>query len=328
MNTFDLTTEYLGLKLRNPFIVSSSGLTSTFEGVKKCEEAGAAAVVLKSIFEEQIASESASLERYNDYPEAADYLAAYTEQNALREYIDLIEKCAKECDIPVIASINCSEVGSWVEYARHFESAGAAAIELNIFTIPSSPSTTSAEVEAHYLSVVEAVMKVVSVPVSVKIPQNFTAPINIVQQLYFRGVKGVTMFNRFYTPDVDLRKVALKSGGVFSTAEELSTILRWVAISSAEVPLVDVAASTGIHSSEAAAKALLCGAKAVEVCTILYKNGVDYLPELVKGLVDWAKGEYFTSVAEFRGKLAVKSERNAVVYERAQFMKHFSTFEG
>lgn len=328
MNSFDLTTSYLGLTLRNPFIVSSCGLTSTYEKVKACEEAGAGAVVLKSIFEEQISAESAQLECYNDYPEAADYLAGYTEQNALREYIELIRACADGCNIPVIASINCSTSGNWVSYAQEFERAGASAIELNIFALASSPSTSSAEIESHYLQIVEAVKKVVTIPLSVKLPNTLSAPVNMVQQLYFRGIKGVTMFNRFYTPDVDLKKLSLHSAGVFSSPEELNNSLRWVALASAGVPIIDIAASTGIHTWESAAKAILCGARVAELCTTLYKNGLDSLSPMINEFTQWAKMEGFSTMRDIQGKLNSKSEQNAEIHERAQFMRYFSTFEG
>ncbi len=328
MNAIDLTTNYLGISLKNPFIVSSSGLTSTFEKVKQCEEAGASAVVLKSIFEEQMAAEGASLESYSDYPEAADYLRGYVEQNALSQYTELIAKCAKECSIPVIASINCSQVGSWTKYARDFENAGAAAIELNIFTLPSKATTTSAEVEAHYMEIVEKVQKEISIPLSVKIPENFSAPINIVQQLYYRGVKGVTMFNRFYAPDVDLRKVTLNASSPLSTPEEIHTLLRWVALASAEVPIIDIAASTGIHNAEGALKAVLCGATVVEFCSTLYKNGLDYLPTIIKEFKEWAENENYSSISDMRAKLNSKHEKNAEIHERAQFMRYFSSYNG
>ncbi|MFI3286881.1 MAG: dihydroorotate dehydrogenase-like protein [Rikenellaceae bacterium] len=327
MNTFNLTTSYLGLSLKNPFIVSSSGLTSTFKKVKACEEAGAGAVVLKSIFEEQISAQSAQMQQYNDYPEAADYLSGYMEQNALNEYITLIKECAENCEIPIIASINCSTSGSWVSYAQEFERAGAAAIELNIFALAASPSTTSAEIEAHYLSIVEAVKKVVNIPIAVKIPATFSAPVNMVQQLYFRAIKGVTMFNRFYTPDIDLKKLSVISSGVFSAPEELNSTLRWIALASTGVPIIDIAASTGIHTWQGAAKAFLCGARVVQLCTTLYKNGIDTLPTIIKDFKEWAQSEGFLSMQDIQGKLNTKNEQNAEIHERAQFMRYFSTFE-
>ncbi len=325
---FDYTTTYLGLPLKNPFIISSSGLTSTPQKVQKCEAMGAGAVVLKSIFEEQMLGEAASMENYSAYPEAAEYLAGYTKQEGLRNYLNLVGECAKSCNIPIIASINCYDSGSWIEYAKEIEIAGAAAIELNIFSVCSDPNTTSSEIESRFLSIAEAVNSSVSIPVSIKIPSNFTAPLNLIQGLYFRGIKGVTMFNRFYSPDIDLKKLAPHSSGVFSQPEELSSVLRWVALSSAKLPLIEIATSTGIHSAEAAAKAILCGATTVQLCTVLYQKGIEYLETIINDFKTWAHTHNYTSVNEFRGKLSAKEHSSSEIYERAQFMKYFSTFEG
>lgn len=320
----NLSTSYLGLQLKNPFIVSSSGLTSTFDKVKACVEAGAAAVVLKSIFEEQMASEAAALEQYSSYPEAADYLSGYVEHNALQEYITLIEKCSHTFTIPIIASINCHDAGTWVDYAQHIEKAGAAAIELNIFTLPGDPNISSAEIDAHYLAVIERVKRSVSIPIAIKIPSSFSAPLNIVQQLYYRGVKGVAMFNRFYSPDIDIERMKVISAGVFSHHEELYHVLRWVAMASTAVPLIDIVASTGVHSGEAAVKALLSGARAVEVCSALYEQGVDYLSVMIADMERWMERHSIDKTSDFIGKLNAESHKNAEIYERAQFMKYFS----
>lgn len=325
MNSLDLTTTYLGLKLRNPFIVSSSGLTSTYENVVACQDAGAGAVILKSIFEEQISGEATSLEQYSDYPEAADYLSSYVENSAIGEYLELIERCSKGCEIPIIASINCSSKGSWIDYARQIQSAGAAALELNIFVMPTDSSTTSVQIEAKYLSIVESVIGVVSIPISVKLPMNFTSPLNIVQQLHFRGVKGVTMFNRFYSPDIDTAALKVSSAGVMSHPEELSNVIRWLAMASAQLPLIDIAASTGIHSAQGAIKALLSGATVVELCSVLYAKKVDYLSVIIEEFTAWASQHSYDSVSQFRGLLNAKSQKSAEIYERAQFMRYFST---
>lgn len=320
----NLATSYLGLQLKNPFIVSSSGLTSTFEKVGACAEAGAAAVVLKSIFEEQIDSEAASLEQYSSYPEAVDYLSGYVEHNALQEYLKLIEKCSQSYTIPIIASINCRDAGTWVDFAQQIERAGAAAIELNIFSLPSDPNISAGEMEAHYFAVVEKVKLAVSIPITVKIPSSFSAPLNIVQQLYYRGIKGVAMFNRFYSPDIDIERMKVSSAGVFSHSEELYHVLRCVAMASSAVPLIDIAASTGVHSGSAAVKAMLSGARVVEVCSVLYQNGVGYLGEMIGDMENWMDRHSIVSTADFIGRLNAESHKNAEVYERAQFMKYFS----
>ncbi len=325
MNTkFDLSTYYLGLTLKNPIVITSSIHTSTVENVIECAEAGAGAVVLKSIFEEEILQEAATLQQHEQYPEAADYLTGYSQLGALGEYINLIEQCSQRCEIPIIASINCSSIGKWIDYAVQIERAGASALELNIFLMPSDANVSGADIEQKYLDIVQSVKDVVSIPLSVKLPRNFTAPLNLVQQLYFRGVKAVTMFNRFYSPDVELRNHTLRSSNVFSTESELSEILRWVSLSSTHVPLVDVLASGGVHSAEAAIKAILCGATAVGICSLVYRRGVVVIPSMISEIEKWASENNFKTVKDMRGVLSAKDGENAEIAERAQFMKYFS----
>lgn len=321
---FDFSTQYLGLMLKNPFVVASSGLTSTLDKVIQCAEAGAGAVVLKSIFEEQIKAEADRMSQYNDYPEAAEYLGAYTQSNALKNYLELIEESSKACDIPIIASINCSSSEGWVDYAVQIERAGAAALELNIFLLPTLANQTSSEVEAKYLSIVERVLSVISIPLSVKLSDHFTAPLNMIQQLYFRGVKGVTLFNRFYTPDVDINRERVHSGGVFSSPVELGQRLRWVGLTRSEVPLIDVALSGGVHSFEDIIKGLLCGADVVQLCSVLYDKGLDNIAEMLRGAEIWALKNKYNSLKDFAGKLSARSVSSSEIFERAQFMKYFS----
>ncbi len=322
---FDFSVNYLGLKLKNPFIVASSGLTSTLEGVKKCENAGAGAVVLKSIFEEQLNSEAANMAQYNDYPEAADYLNQYVAGAALTEYLELISQASAQCAIPVIASINCSSQGEWSKYAKQIESAGAAALELNIFLMPSTPDTTGQELEAQYLDIAQSVLDVINIPLTVKLSTNFTSPLNMVQKLCFRGVKGVTLFNRFYTPDININKESVESAGVFSTADELGTRLRWIGLASSQIPQIDIAVSGGVHTPACATKALLCGAKTIQLCTTLYKNGVESLANFIEELEAWALSNEYSSVSDFACKLNPKqSKDHSEIYERAQFMRYFS----
>lgn len=325
MRKVNLQTKYLGLTLSNPIIVSSSGLTSTLEKVKECEAAGAGAVVLKSIFEEQISSEAGSLESYSDYPEAADYLKGYIAQNAVAEYLKLIEDASAECKIPIIASINCSTKGNWVEYARQIERAGASALELNIFLMPTDSEMLSEQIERHYLEIVESVKSVINMPLAVKLPQGLTSPLSMIRELYYRGVKGVTLFNRFYSPDIDIEKMKVINSSVFSTSADLSQALRWTALSSVSVPLVDVAISTGVHSGEAAIKGLLAGAKAIEVCSVLYANGVEYIQTIVATMEQWCARHDADTVEQFSGRLNAAKRKDATIYERAQFMKYFSS---
>lgn len=325
MSKVNLQTKYLGLTLNNPLIVSSSGLTSTLEKVKQAAAAGAGAIVLKSIFEEQMSNQASDLEQYCDYPEASDYLKGYLSSNAIGEYLQLIETASKECDIPIIASINCSNKGSWVDYALKMEAAGAAAIELNIFLMPTEREVDAAQIEAHYLDVVQSVKDVISVPLTVKLPQGFTSPLAMIKELYYRGIKGVTLFNRFYSPDIDIDKMKVINGAVFSAAGELSQPLRWAALSSVAVPLVDVAISTGVHSGEDVIKGLLAGATAVSLCSVLYQNGIDYISTITAAMERWMARNNFDTIEQFRGKLNASQRKDSTIYERAQFMKYFSS---
>lgn len=324
----NLTTKYLGLTLKNPLIVSSSGLTSSIEKLRAAAAAGAGAVVLKSIFEEQLTQKAGSLEAYTDYPEAADYLRGYVASGAMDDYLTLIRKAKAELTIPIIASINCSTSGDWVTYAKQIESAGADALELNIFVLPTNPDEDSEAIEARYLEVAATVRAGTELPISVKLPQGFTNPLYMIRQLYYRGIKGVVLFNRFYSPDIDLNKMAVVSGGVFSSPADLYAPLRWTALASDKTPLIDVAVSSGVHSGQAALKALLSGAKAVEVCSVLYDQGVDYLQTMLVDMERWLADHQYPSVESIVGKLNAKQEKDAVIFERAQFMKYFSALKG
>lgn len=323
----NLTTKYLGLTLKNPLMVSSSGLTSSIEKLRAAAAAGAGAVVLKSIFEEQLIQKAGSLEAYTDYPEAADYLRTYVASGAMDEYLTLIRQAKAELTIPVIASINCTTSGDWVAYAQQIEQAGADALELNIFVLPTDPDEDSASIEARYLAVAAAVRAATELPISVKLPQGFTNPLYMIRQLYYRGIKGVVLFNRFYSPDIDLNKLQVVSGGTFSSPEELHAPLRWTALAAAKTPLIDVAVSSGVHSGEAALKALLSGAKAVEVCSVLYAQGVDYLQTMLVDMERWLADHQFSSVEAITGMLDAQREKDAAIFERAQFMKYFSALK-
>lgn len=321
----NLTTKYLGLTLRNPLIVSSSGLTSSIEKLRAASSAGAGAVVLKSIFEEQLTAKASSLEVYSDYPEAADYLRGYVQGGAMNEYLELIRQASTELTIPIIASINCSTAGEWVTYAKQVEQAGASALELNIFTLATDPTLTGEKIEEKYLAIVAAVRHATNLPLSIKLPQGFTNPLHIIEQLYYRGVKGVVLFNRFYSPDIDIEKMTVISAGVMSTSNELHNPLRYTALASAKTPLIDIAISTGVHSGADAVKALLVGARGVELCSVLYEQGIDHLGVILSQIEKWAERKNYTKISDFQGLLDASREKDIEIYERAQFMKYFST---
>ena len=316
----DSSTVYMNLKLRNAIIVGSSGLTGTPDKVKACADAGAGAVVLKSIFEEQIESELGKMSHEGSwYPEAADYISSYGMQDAISRYLKLIEDSAKT-DIPVIPSIHCFGKGKWIEFAKNFENAGAGAIELNAFILPSDPRRTGRENEKIILDIVSDIKSRTSIPVSVKIGSYFSSVLNFVKELDARGVDAIVLFNRFFRINFDIENLKIVDGSFFSSPAETEPVLRWVSLLS-PVTSCDIAASTGIHDGEAVIKQLLCGANAVQVCSTLYKNGLGVLSDIHGFIADWMRRHNYSSIEDFRGILSQKSSSNPAEYQRVQFMK-------
>ncbi len=323
----DLSTTYMGLKLKNPLIVGSSGMTESIGGVMKSAEAGAGAVVLKSLFEEQIHNESGYAIETNEqqyyYAQADDYIKTYTRGRDLTHYLDLISGSKEAVNIPVIASINCVSASEWTEFAAQIERAGADGLELNIFMLPSDPSRDSGQNEQVYLDVLEKVTRKISIPVAAKISYYFSGLANIAGKISATGIKGLVMFNRFFSPDIDIESLEVKSSHVFSTPEDLSLSLRWIAMLSSRIPC-DIAASTGIHSGEALIKQLLAGAKAGQVASVLYRKGYDVIPSMLRDLESYMERHNFSSLDEVIGKVSIDRADNPAAYERVQFMKYFS----
>lgn len=326
----DISTSYMGLKLRNPVIAGSSGLTNSLENIQKIYEHGAGAIVLKSLFEEQInfsinKTFNQSENNYG-YPEAQDYISHYTRENDLERYLKLIRDAKSKVDIPIIASINCVSSSEWISFAKNIQDAGADAIELNIFILPSDPRRKAEQHEQVYFDILQSVMKQVKIPVSAKISYYFSGLTNMALQLSWTGISGLVLFNRFFSPDIDIDKFEVTSGNVYSTPGEMSLTLRWVALLSDKVQC-DIAASTGIHNGEAVIKQLLAGAKAVQLASVLYQDGFDQIGLMTKTLEKWMEKHGFDSTADFIGKMSYKEAENPAAYERVQFMKHFSGIE-
>ena len=320
----DLTTNFAGLSLKSPIIVSSSGLTHSIERIKKMSAAGAGAVVLKSLFEEQINHEVGSLSEGSDYPEAEDYIRAYTRENSLDSYLSVIRGAKDLVEIPVIASINCVKPAEWIDFAKQIEQAGADALELNIYFLPISKEKDPRYYETAYLDLVAAVKGKTDLPVIVKLGNGFSNITWMVEQLSLRGVAGVVLFNRFYAPDINTDDLSFTSSEVLSTAADLRLSLRWIGIVSSEVEKMDLAASTGVHSGMAVVKQILAGADAVQVCSVLYRNGIDYLRDMISEIKRWMEKHGYNSPADFRDKMNYGNLEDPSVYERAQFMKYFS----
>jgi dihydroorotate dehydrogenase (fumarate) len=324
-NMKDLTTRYLGLALKNPLIVGSCGFTNSVEKIRELAENGAGAVVLKSLFEEQIQAELAeNLESYTaDYPGATDYIRAYTRGNEMDAYLKLIAGAKKAVDIPVIASINCVSASEWVAFAKSVEQHGADALELNISLLPSDPRMTCEASEKKYVEIINSVSEMISIPIALKMSQYSSALANLVQRLSWTDkVSGFVLFNRYYTPDIDISKLVVKSADLLSTPEEGCGPLRWVALLSGLIEK-DLVASTGIHDSAGVVKQLLAGATAVQVVSTIYRNGTGQLARILKGLEEWMEENSCQSLADFRGRLSYEKAADPAVFERTQFMKYY-----
>jgi len=277
----DLFVKYLGLNLKNPLIASASPITSNINNIKKCEEAGIGAVVLKSLFEEEINEDiNAQLDKedmYFWYPGAAEKIKNISKEESTRPYLNLIEKAKKETSIPVIASVNCVSSSAWTRFAKNIQSAGADALELNISTIlPYDGNLHSWLLEEVITDIINKVKEEIDIPVVVKLNPYFSNLIGTAEKIENSGVKGLVIFNRFYRPDIDINKLEVISNNSFSGPEEMSQSLRWIGILSRRTS-VDLAASTGIHDYEGVVKQLLAGAKVTQICSTLYLRGIDYI---------------------------------------------------
>ncbi len=326
----NLKTSYLGLELDNPIIVGSCGLTKTVEQVKKAAAAGAGAVVLKSLFEEQIRLEFAETTKAlaNDlHPEALQYLEAdIAAQHGPRWYLELIREASAAVSIPVIASINCTGAGTWAEFAQQIEAAGARALELNLYVLPADPDLPSADIERIYLDAVSAVTKHTSLPIAVKLAPYLTNVGRMAAQLQERGVKGLVLFNRLFQPDIDVERETLRGGSILSNKGDHRRSLRWIALMSNRLE-IDLCASGGVHEGQTAVKQLLAGAQTVQAVSALYKNGVEYVSVMRDELAAWMDKKGYADLDAFRGHCSHDEIPDADKLERAQYIKAFVGIE-
>lgn len=322
-----LETNFAGLKLKNPIIVSSSGLTDSAAKNQKLCEAGAGAIVLKSLFQEQIMMEVDAIGDATMFPEGSDYLAGYVREHKLGEYLNLIQESKKVCDIPVIASINCYEDADWIDFAKKIEEAGADALEVNILALQTEVLYNYGAFEQRHIEILSHIKKTVNIPVIMKLGDNLTNPIALIDQLYANGAAAVVLFNRFYQPDIDIEKMTQTSGNVFSHEADLSKTLRWIGIASAAVKNLDYAASGGIHSAEGIVKAILSGATAVEMCSTIYQNSAAVIQEYLAFLQNWMERKGMENLAQFKGKLNIHDLKGVNTFERTQFLKYFSSHQ-
>ena len=321
----NIATKYLGLDLKNPVLVGSCGFTGSVDKIKKLADNNAAAVVLKSLFEEQIQAElSRNLESYNmDYPGATDYVREYTRGSELKEYLSLISAAKKGVDIPVIASVHCVSGEEWGSFAEAVQDEGADALELNISVLPSNPRIASEDNEKRYFDILNRVGEKISIPITLKMSHYSASLANLISRLSWNDkVTGFVLFSRYYTPDIDIDKLIVKSSNILSTPEEINGPLRWIALMSGIIEK-DLSASTGVHDSEGLIKQILAGATVVQIVSTIYKNGPEHIPVIIEGLEKWMTEKSFDSLEEFRGKLSYGQAESADVFERTQFMKYY-----
>ncbi len=323
----DLSTTYLGLKLSNPIIAGSSGLTDSVEKIQKLAQHGAGAIVLKSIFEEEIVFEHEDILKEAEAAgvnlDQFDYYDFHLKGKKLGGYVDLIKGSKTAVSVPIIASINCTYSHEWISFAQQLQEAGADAIELNMFFLPSDFDRSSQQQERMYFEVIERLLAAVSIPTALKISYYFSSLGQMIQRLSNTGVAGLVLFNRFFSPDIDIDKLKIKPSFVYSTPAEVAISLRWVAIMANKVGC-DLAASTGVHDGDAVVKQILAGAKAVQVVSSLYKNGPQHIGVMRDSLTKWMSDHGHSRLADFRGKMSQEAASNPAVYERVQFMKYFS----
>ena len=320
----DLSTKYMGLDLKNPVIAGSSGLTATVEKVKECAAAGAGAVVLKSIFEEQIVAEVAGIKAASGssywHPEAEQYIQEYGRHHAAESYVDLIKGVKDAVDVPVIASVHCVSAGAWIEFTHKVELAGADGLELNVYVLPSDPKRDGRQNEQVYFDVVNAVKSVSSLPLALKIGSSFSSLSRTAVDLSRTTLDALVLFNRFYRFDFDIEKLKLVPAPYLSSPDEMTRPLRWISILAGQVEC-DLAATTGVHDGAGVVKQLLAGAAAVQVCSALYKHGIGHLGSMLAELTDWMDRHGYSSLDDFRGKMSQDSSKDPAAYERVQFMK-------
>lgn len=319
----DLSTVYMRRKIDNPVIVSSSSITGNIDNIKKCADYGAGAVVLKSLFEEQIMADMKTLLDQDDmyfwYPEAMDYVNNFSQENGIKQYLELIDKAKKSVGIPVIASINCVSPRIWPSFAKEIENSGADGLELNIFIPPTKIDQTGYKIEETYMDIVREVAKVVQIPIGVKVGFFFSNLYRTLFKLSNLEIDNIVMFNRYYRPDIDINKMQVLSNNIFSNPGEITISLRWIALMSG-LAHCNLVAATGIHDYTGVVKQIMAGASAVQICTTLYMNGIEYISTILKNLEKWMKDKGHLNISSFKGSIT-KAEENCAAFERIQFMK-------
>lgn len=317
----------MGIDLKSPIIVGSCGLTADVDKMVEMEACGAGAVVLKSVFEEQIIYDikrnTHVVAPTDNYGDSYEYIASHVADDSLEKHFSMIREAKRRLTIPVIGSINCFSYENWLTYAVRFQEAGCDALELNMAILPYETSLSADDVERTFTQIINTLRKSISIPVSVKVGTYFTDMAKQMQQLSWMGIQGVTMFNKSVQVDIDTESESLKNASWLSAPTDIYNTLRWVAILSKKMRC-DISASTGVYTSDDVVKMLLAGANTVQVVSCLYKNGVEYIKELQQGLESWMEKKGYDNVSKFRGKLSVQPTDKTSVAMRTQFMKYFA----
>jgi dihydroorotate dehydrogenase (fumarate) len=329
--TIDLSTTYLGLKLKNPLVASASPLCEDLGNIRRMEDAGAAAVVLQSLFEEQLEIESADLDRFliESSESSAESVTHFPEMTGWvrgpDEYVEHVRACKKAVKIPVIASLNGTTKGGWLGYARRIEQAGADALELNIYSIPVDPDVTGEQVEQRYVEIVQAIKAEVQIPVAVKLGPYFSSMANMGRKLDAAGADALVLFNRFYQPDYDLESLEVVPNLILSSPHELLLRLHWVAVLYGQVK-ADLALTGGIHAATDVVKAMMAGAKVAMMTSALLKRGINYLDTLATELLIWMGEHEYDSIKQMQGSMSRNAVPQPAAFERVNYMKVLSSY--
>jgi dihydroorotate dehydrogenase (fumarate) len=328
----DLTTTYLGMKLRTPLVPSASPLSDEIENIKRMEDAGASAVVLSSLFEEQLLLDRYELHHHLTHgaESFAEALTYTPEPDDIRlgaeDYLERIRKAKEAVAIPIIASLNGISIGGWTDYANLIQEAGADALELNIYYIPTDPTLTGAEVEQTYLDILTIVKSLVTIPVAVKLSPFFSNLANMARRLDEAGADALVLFNRFYQPDIDLDNLVVRPNVILSTPHALRLPLRWIAILYGRVR-ADLAATSGIHTAQDVIKTLMAGANITMLCSALLRHGIDHISLIEQRLRQWMEEREYESVRQMRGSMSQVHCANPAEFERAQYVRALQSFK-
>jgi dihydroorotate dehydrogenase (fumarate) len=328
----DLSTTYLGLNLKNPLVASASPLSQKVETAKKLEQAGIAAIVMYSLFEEQIIHESLELDHFLFYgsESSAEINSFYPQSGTYtlkaEAYIETLKKVKQAVNVPVIGSLNGVSTGGWIKYARSIEDAGADALELNLYFLPTNPALTAIQIEDNYITLVQNVRKSIKIPLAVKLSPFFTSIPNIAKRLVDAGANGLVLFNRFYQPDLDLEAMDVTPNLVLSTSNDLRLPLRWIAILSGKIN-ADLALTSGIHTAEDVVKASMAGSSVAMIASELLEKGIDRVRILLAELEKWMTAHEYESIKQMKGSLSQESVKEPAAFERANYMKVLSSFK-